>query len=183
MAETENDLPPESLPAAKDQAAATPEQAQALTKISGTGGMVQITPSEALLELESSAIRGNAMLLWRVIVGALEGEAKRERAASAQARAESDSWRDKYYAEKETTAVLQERLRGLRQIKVLQNALQSVGGVFCGVGAKLLFDKSTGLGTLLLVVGAAFLVVGWLQPPGSQNEPAAPEAKVKLRTK
>jgi hypothetical protein len=166
MKDVESELPPDVVPSAGEQAVPTPQQVHSLTKIHGRGGLLQTPKSQALLELEETGIRGGGMVLLRAIVLGLEDDLRRERIASSEAKLESDSWREKFFSEKEKAAVLQTQIDALTRMKILQNVLLSVGGIFGGLGVKLLVDDKTGLGAIFLVTGAVFLFTGWLWPTG-----------------
>jgi hypothetical protein len=170
MDDSHTDLPPESLPSATEQVVATSLQVASLTKIAQQGGIVQSPKSQAMLELEETGIRGGGMVLLRVIVNGLEEDLRQERIASTTARKDSDSWREKYHLEKEKAAVLQTQIDALTRLKTLQNVFLSIGGIFGGLGAKLLVDDKTGFGGLCLGVGVVFLFAGWLWPSGIRNK-------------
>jgi hypothetical protein len=175
MDDSHNEAPPLSLPAATDQVVATAKEAALLTKLSQSGGIVQSPKSQAMLELEETGIRGGGMILLRVIVAGLEEDLRRERIISNTAKQESDTWREKYFEEKEKAVVLQTQIEALTRLKILQNVFLSVGGVFGGLGAKLLVDDKYGFGGLFLLVGVFFLFAGWLWPTGFRNKSQSKE--------
>jgi hypothetical protein len=120
------------------------------------------------------------MILLRVIIVGLEEDLNRERAASAKIKGESDSWREKYYSEKEKSAVFQTQIDALTRFKILQNVFLSVGGIFAGLGAKLLLDENDDKktsGILFLLVGIVFLFTGWLWPTGFRNKDKKDQSK------
>lgn len=170
MNDPQNELPPQTLPSAVEQVEATPVQVASLTKLSQSGGIVQTPKSQAMLELEETGIRGGGMVLLRVIVHGLEEDLRQERIASNAAKQAVDTWKEKYFLEKEKSAVLQTKIEALTRLKVLQNVFLSVGGVCGGLGAKLLVDDKTGVGMLCLVIGVVFLFAGWLWPTGFRDK-------------
>ena len=169
MDDIKNELPPKEIPSAEEQSEATPTQIESITRLTQTGGIIQSPKSLAMLELEETGIRGGGMVLLRVIVMGLEEDLIRERTACRQTKKESDSWREKYYSEKEKTLVLQTQIEALIRLKILQNVFLSVGGIFAGLGVKLLFDNKETSGILFLFGGIIFLFSGWLWPTGFRN--------------
>jgi hypothetical protein len=141
-----------------------------LTRLSGSGEIVQSPKSQAVLDLEGTGIRGGGMILLRAIVMGLEEDLRRARAETNGAEEELDTWKTNCFSEREKSAVLRERIRALARVKLLQNILLSIGGVLSGLGARLLLESKAGLGALLLVVAAVFLFAGWLWPTGFRNE-------------
>jgi hypothetical protein len=164
------ELPPESVPSAVDQAVATPQKVEALTRLSGSGGLVQSPKSQAVLELEATGIRGGGMILLHAMMTGLEEDVRRARAETIATEKEMDTWKTKYFSEREKAAVLRERIHALARVKLLQNIFLSIGGVFLGLGAKLMLESKEGLGAVFLALAAVFLFAGWLWPTGFRNE-------------
>jgi hypothetical protein len=61
-----------------------------LTRLSGSGEIVQSPKSQAVLDLEETGIRGGGMILLRTIVMGLEEDLRRARAETNDAEKELD---------------------------------------------------------------------------------------------
>jgi hypothetical protein len=160
--------PPKIDATASNQTLVTPAQAEALTRHDGIGGIAQFQNTEALIEIGEAGLKGPSLVLIRAIVGKMESDLRREQAKNEALEADRDNWKDKFYLGKETVSVLEERIRGLTKMKLLQNVLLSAGGVFVGLGAKLLLDQKQNSGLLFISFGLVFLFTGWLWPVGAK---------------
>lgn len=166
------EIAPEILPAAKValQSQGVPLEISP-DENSSTGGLQQYQVTDAVrAAIDSGMIKNQgAKIFLQSLVQLREADLADARQERQSARAEVERYKEMYFREHTTNAVLTERLRGELRLKKLQNVLITLGGVLLGVGLQpLLTTFSVGY-FLVAILGLALLLGGWFYPKDSNE--------------
>lgn len=131
------------------------------------GEIGQYHLSEAVRAIAESGIKGqSAMVLLLAFTNRLESDLLGERESNKQLRNDLQELSEKYYSAAEMAARLRERLTSARSIRLIQNALLTIGTLSFGNGLRLMLDGITGTSIAFALVGMLGLLCGWLWPAG-----------------
>lgn len=148
---------PEETGVSPDQQAAIVETLPAIIDQHSASGIRGVSMSGALARLPSGVTGHAAKLLLQVSTAQLEGELQQARRERDDARTSADEWKDKCLVEEKNVAVLTDRWETSRSLRLLRNALITLGTIVASVSV----STENWLATLL---GATLLLMGWFWP-------------------
>lgn len=155
-----------------EQRAASQEEDRALVpSIEGETETSPIRLSERIGSIGQGGIRGQASsILLQAAISHIENEKSQLRSERDLAMRNADSYKERYYEEKENAAVLKsERDAAKTQIR-LRTILLSVGALISGYGLRAIGEAATQPWAWpSAVVGCAMLLAGWLSPDPPQR--------------
>jgi len=129
------------------------------------GGLDQYPLTTVVKGITDFGIKGNAaMALLFASTKRIESDLNDERTDRKKIMADCDSWKEKYFQQKENNSILKERLVASTKIKTLQSVFLTLGGIIGGIGIKNLMEEFTGISVTLSIFGLCLLVCGWFWP-------------------
>lgn len=135
------------------------------------GGVGQYPVAGAIKELVEAGVRGQAgMVLLYTLIKRLEEDLKNAREETKDAVRDLDKWRTDYYSESRTSAVLKAQVKAAGRMKILQNALLTIGGLTTGIAIRFLVQQFSGAALAAAMCGGLLLVAGWLWPVSAKEE-------------
>jgi hypothetical protein len=162
-----NDLPPEPEHSGTkaDQSKSLVEQDKYQPEGIASGGLAQFPLTTVVQAISELGIKGHsAMALLFASTKRLESDLLEERKEKASSISELNSFKEKYFQEKENNAVLKERVTSAQRLKTLQNVFLTLGGLLAGLGGQNLIQRYEGSSLILTMLGLCFLIAGWLWP-------------------
>lgn len=125
-------------------------------------GISEYPLTGAIKEFLEKGVRGQAgMLLLHASAERIENELCRARAELNLLRRQAEQWKEQYYKSQEQCSVLNEKIKGLKRFRVLQNIMITAGTLMSGVSFKYVDGQNAPLAVVGIGAGILLMLVGW----------------------
>jgi hypothetical protein len=162
---------PDKTGAKENQAKAVSTQPVTESEGIPKGGLQHYPLTTVVQAINELGIKGpSAMALLFASTKRIESDLVEEKSERKKYVDACDNLKDKYYGQRETNAVLNERLKTAERMHILQNIFLTFGGIFGGVGIQNLVANFSGLSLVISLMGFCFLIAGWLWPSLTKKE-------------
>ncbi len=147
------------------QAKASEAETTALVRVKSPAPYVEYPLSEAVGGISEYGVRGQAATVLLIAnVRSLEKDVAAARQEVARLGADNDRLRTDLASSNTNAAVLRERLRAARQLRLARSILNTAGGLVAGISLPALSGQNNGYAVAGSILALLFLGAGWFMP-------------------